>query len=91
MNPCDCNEVLHPTRMDIPADIRRYVVELLNQTLACTVDLRSHVKQAGWNIRGPDFAPLQGPLCHDGPRTGRLRRPDGGTDRGAGRGSARGR
>jgi starvation-inducible DNA-binding protein len=59
MNPCDRNEVLHPTRMDIPAEIRRYVVELLNQTLACTVDLRSHVKQAGWNIRGPDFAPLQ--------------------------------
>jgi starvation-inducible DNA-binding protein len=56
---CDCNEVLHPTRMDIPAEIRRYVIQLLNQTLACTVDLRSHVKQAGWNVRGHDFAPLQ--------------------------------
>jgi starvation-inducible DNA-binding protein len=59
MNHCDRNEVLHPTRMDIPAEIRRYVVQLLNQTLACTMDLRSHVKQAGWNIRGPDVAPLQ--------------------------------
>ena len=59
MNHCDHNEVLHLTRMDIPAEIRRYVIQLLNQTLACTVDLRSHVKQAGWNVRGQDFAPLQ--------------------------------
>ena len=34
------------------------VIQLLNQTLACTVDLRSQVKQAGWNVRGKDFAPL---------------------------------
>jgi starvation-inducible DNA-binding protein len=59
MNHCNHNEALHPTRMDIPAEIRRYVIQLLNQTLACTVDLRSHVKQAGWNVRGQDFAPLQ--------------------------------
>ena len=59
MNHCDHNEALHPTRMDIPAEIRRYVIQLLNQTLACTVDLRSHVKQAGWNVRGQDFASLQ--------------------------------
>jgi starvation-inducible DNA-binding protein len=59
MNHCDHNEALHPTRMDIPPEIRRYVIQLLNQTLACTVDLRSHVKQAGWNVRGQDFAPLQ--------------------------------
>jgi hypothetical protein len=59
MNHCDRNEALHPTRMDIPPEIRQYVIQLLNQTLACTVDLRSQVKQAGWNVRGPDFAPLQ--------------------------------
>jgi starvation-inducible DNA-binding protein len=59
MNHCDYTEALHPTRMDLPPEIRRYVIQLLNQTLACTVDLRSHVKQAGWNVRGPDFAPLQ--------------------------------
>jgi hypothetical protein len=35
------------------------VIQLLNQTLACTVDLRSHVKQAGWNVKGQDFVPLQ--------------------------------
>ncbi|HEX9867941.1 MAG TPA: DNA starvation/stationary phase protection protein Dps [Candidatus Tectomicrobia bacterium] len=59
MNHCDHNEALHPTQMDIPAEIRRYVIQLLNQTLACTVDLRFHVKQAGWNVRGQDLAPLQ--------------------------------
>jgi starvation-inducible DNA-binding protein len=45
--------------MDIPLEIRGYVIQLLNQTLAFTVDLRSHVKQAGWNVRGQDFFPLQ--------------------------------
>jgi starvation-inducible DNA-binding protein len=59
MHHCDPNEALHPTRMDLPPEIRRYVIQLLNQTLACTVELRSHVKQAGWNVRGQDFAPLQ--------------------------------
>jgi starvation-inducible DNA-binding protein len=59
MNHCDHSEALHPTRMDTPPEIRQYVIQLLNQTLACTVDLRSHVKQAGWNVRGRDFAPLQ--------------------------------
>jgi starvation-inducible DNA-binding protein len=59
MNHCDHNEALHPTRMDIPLEIRRYVIQLLNQSLAYTVDLRSHVKQAGWNVRGQDFSPLQ--------------------------------
>lgn len=55
----DYTKFLHPTYNDIPPEIRRYVIQLLNQTLACTVDLRSHVKQAGWNIRGRDFSPLQ--------------------------------
>jgi hypothetical protein len=56
MNGCNHNEALHPTRMDIPLEIRGYVIQLLNQTLAFTVDLRSHVKQAGWNVKGQDFA-----------------------------------
>jgi starvation-inducible DNA-binding protein len=59
MSPNDHTQVLHPTRIEIPPEIRLYVIQLLNQTLACTVDLRSHVKQAGWNVRGQDFAPLQ--------------------------------
>jgi starvation-inducible DNA-binding protein len=34
------------------------VIQLLNQTLACTVDLHSQVKQACWNVKGTDFASL---------------------------------
>lgn len=52
-------QVLHPTRIEIPPEIRLYLIQLLNQTLACTVDLRSHVKQAGWNVKGQDFSSLQ--------------------------------
>jgi starvation-inducible DNA-binding protein len=37
---------LQPVRIDIPPEIRLYVIQLLQQTLACTLDLRSHVKQA---------------------------------------------
>jgi starvation-inducible DNA-binding protein len=59
MSQNDHTSVLHPTRIEIPQEIRLYVIQLLNQTLACTVDLRSHVKQAGWNVRGQDFSPLQ--------------------------------
>jgi starvation-inducible DNA-binding protein len=50
---------LHPTRIDIPLEIRAYVITLLQQTLACTVDLRSQVKQASWNLKGTDVFPLQ--------------------------------
>ena len=42
----------------MPPEIRLYVIQLLNQTLACTVDLRSQVKQACWNVKGKDFPPL---------------------------------
>jgi starvation-inducible DNA-binding protein len=49
---------LRPTRIDMPPEIRLDVVTRLNQTLACTVDLRSQVKQASWNIKGKDFASL---------------------------------
>ena len=50
---------LHPTRIDIPLEIRAYVIALLQQTLACTVDLRSQVKHATWNLKGTDVFPLQ--------------------------------
>jgi starvation-inducible DNA-binding protein len=50
---------LYPTRNDIPAEIRLYVIGLLNQTLACTVDLRSQVKQASWNVKGKETSQLQ--------------------------------
>ena len=58
MSTSDHPPVLHPSRIDLPPEIRLDVIILLNQTLACTVDLRSQVKQAGWNVKGKDFVPL---------------------------------
>jgi starvation-inducible DNA-binding protein len=54
------HSALHPrVRTDIPIEIRAFVVAMLNQTLASTVDLRSHVKQATWNVKGTEFLQLQ--------------------------------
>jgi starvation-inducible DNA-binding protein len=49
---------LYPTRIDIPADARKEINELLNQTLAATLDLKTQVKQAHWNVKGTDFYQL---------------------------------
>jgi starvation-inducible DNA-binding protein len=59
MSTRDSQPFLHSTRIDIPMEIRLYLVTLLNRTLACTVDLRSQVTQASWNVKGPDFSQLQ--------------------------------
>jgi starvation-inducible DNA-binding protein len=59
MSDRDSHPVLHPTRIEIPVEIRLYLVTLLNQTLACTVDLRSQVKQASWNVKGKEGSQLQ--------------------------------
>jgi starvation-inducible DNA-binding protein len=59
MSDYEHHPILHPTRIDIPPEIRRYLVTLLNRSLACTVDLRSQVKQASWNVKGTDFSQLQ--------------------------------
>jgi starvation-inducible DNA-binding protein len=58
MSTYDRAPVLHTTRIDLPPEIRVDVITLLNQTLAHTVDLRSQVKQACWNVKGKDFIPL---------------------------------
>lgn len=46
------------TRNDLPADLRARVAERLNARLADGVDLGTQVKQAHWNVRGPNFAGL---------------------------------
>jgi starvation-inducible DNA-binding protein len=43
------------TSVDIPADTRTKVNRILNQHLADSFDLMSQVKQAHWNVKGPDF------------------------------------
>ncbi|HXG18704.1 MAG TPA: DNA starvation/stationary phase protection protein Dps [Methylomirabilota bacterium] len=58
MNKNDQLHVLPPTRIGMPPEIRLDVITLLNQTLACTMDLRSQVGQACWNIKGKDFSLL---------------------------------
>jgi starvation-inducible DNA-binding protein len=49
---------LHPTRSDLSLAIRVYVIQLLQQTLVATIDLRSQVKQAAWNVKGREFPQL---------------------------------
>jgi starvation-inducible DNA-binding protein len=46
------------TSHDLPQDTREQIVDLLNQQLADTFDLYSQVKQAHWNVKGPEFAQL---------------------------------
>ncbi|ERN42264.1 DNA-binding ferritin-like protein (oxidative damage protectant) [Rubidibacter lacunae KORDI 51-2] len=49
---------LYATRIDLAADQRLAIVEILNATLATTLDLKTQVKQAHWNVKGKDFYPL---------------------------------
>jgi starvation-inducible DNA-binding protein len=48
----------YPTRIDLTADIRLEVVAILSQTLAASLDLKTQVKQAHWNVKGLDFYQL---------------------------------
>jgi starvation-inducible DNA-binding protein len=49
---------LYSTRIDLPEDTRTQVVEILNQSLAATLDLKTQVKQAHWNVKGMNFYQL---------------------------------
>jgi starvation-inducible DNA-binding protein len=49
---------LHETKNDISKETREKVVELLNQSLADAMDLKSQAKQAHWNVKGPSFIAL---------------------------------
>lgn len=49
---------LRSTRHALPAETREKIVNVLNARLADLGDLRSQVKQAHWNIRGPRFIAL---------------------------------
>jgi starvation-inducible DNA-binding protein len=48
----------YPTRIDLALEVRTAVVEILNQTLAATLDLKTQTKQAHWNVKGMDFYQL---------------------------------
>ncbi len=49
---------MHPTKNDLSPEVRQKVVELLNARLADLIDLQLQVKQAHWNVRGPNFIAL---------------------------------
>ncbi len=51
-------QTLHPTRIDIAANVRSKLVTILNHTLAHTLDLKTQVKQAHWNVKGMEFYTL---------------------------------
>ena len=46
------------TKNNLPADVRKTVVDLLNARLADAVDLMTQAKQAHWNVKGPQFQSL---------------------------------
>lgn len=47
--------LVHETRNSLPASTREQSVELLNALLADGIDLALAIKQAHWNMRGPNF------------------------------------
>ena len=51
---------LHSTLNDIPAKQRARLCDLLNARLADAIDLAAQVKQAHWNVKGPQFIALHG-------------------------------
>jgi len=58
MGSSDRQPYLHTTRIDLSAETRIAIVTRLNQTLACTLDLKTQVKQAHWNVKGMNFYQL---------------------------------
>jgi starvation-inducible DNA-binding protein len=50
--------VVYPTHNDLPKEVRNAVIEILDARLADAVDLETQMKQAHWNVKGPDFISL---------------------------------
>src|SRR5450759_3854540 len=49
---------MYKTKIDLSEKCRRNVVAILNDRLADAIDLQSQVKQAHWNVKGPNFIAL---------------------------------
>lgn len=58
MKTSTAKENLAKTRNNLPEKTRSAVVQLLNERLADTFDLYSQIKQAHWNVQGPNFYQL---------------------------------
>lgn len=48
----------HRTRIALPETARLQTIQLLNASLATALDLKTQVKQAHWNVAGPQFYQL---------------------------------
>ena len=49
---------MYKTKIDLPEKTRRNVIVILNERLSDAIDLQSQVKQAHWNVKGPNFIAL---------------------------------
>ncbi|MBP6312131.1 MAG: DNA starvation/stationary phase protection protein Dps [Flavobacteriales bacterium] len=49
---------MHKTANDLTKKTRTQIVQLLNERLADSVDLHMQMKQAHWNVKGPNFIGL---------------------------------
>lgn len=46
------------TRIDLGANVRKDMIEILNARLSDSIDLAGQCKQAHWNVKGSQFAAL---------------------------------
>ena len=49
---------MFPTKNDLPEGTRAAMIETLNLRLADAIALQTQVKQAHWNVKGPNFISL---------------------------------
>jgi starvation-inducible DNA-binding protein len=49
---------MYPTKNNLSEQNRTRMIELLNARLADATDLQSQLKQAHWNVKGPNFIAL---------------------------------
>ena len=49
---------MYKSRIDLPDNVRKAAIELLQPRLADAVDLATQAKQAHWNVKGPSFIAL---------------------------------
>ena len=49
---------MYKTKIDLGHNVREPMVQVLNARLADAIDLRNQMKQAHWNVKGPNFIAL---------------------------------
>src|ERR1700687_2561052 len=49
---------MYKSKIDLSEKTRRNVIVILNDRLADAIDLQTQIKQAHWNVKGPNFIAL---------------------------------